>query len=230
MSQLSWWFPRCRQFLEAPIRSPSPSDRYLQGSGKPECLTLKCYNQDGAGKHYSWALLLQTVEVTEDRCTSEVGEVQSEKALTYTCLYQETGPITCSVLLVPCPSQQVLAHLAHKYFVETPHRRMNTVHREKEQHIWVELSQTQDANPHWKACKLMERPYTQRAGGPKGTWKCSSLTFIEEHGSHLAHFHPLSDFKDIGWATPLCKLKTRSVSTSPSNKPWGQITWILGKL
>lgn len=51
------------------------------------------------------------------------------------------------------------------------------------------------------------------------------LTFIEEHGSHLAHFHPLSDFKDIGWATSLCKLRTRSVTTSHSSKPRGQTIW-----
>lgn len=101
-------------------------------------LYSQCYNQNATGKHYSWALLLQKVEITEDICSSEVGELQSEKALAFI----KAAPITCSVLLVPCPPQQVLAHLAHKYLIETPHRRMNRVHSEKEQHIWVELSQT----------------------------------------------------------------------------------------
>lgn len=29
----------------------------------------------------------------------------------------------------------------------------------------------QDANPQWEACKLTEQPYTQHAGGPKGTFE-----------------------------------------------------------
>lgn len=51
---------------------------------------------------------------------------------------------------------------------------MNTVHREKERHFWVESSQTQDANAHREACKLKEKPYTQHAGGPEGTFESAN--------------------------------------------------------
>lgn len=56
---------------------------------------------------------------------------------------------------------------------------MKTVHREKEQHIWVELSQTQDANPQREVYKLTEQPYTQRAGGPKGTLENVHLPLLK---------------------------------------------------
>lgn len=56
--QLSWWLPRHTQFSEALPRSLAPSDWYFRGSGKPKHLILKCHNQDGAGEHCGWALLL----------------------------------------------------------------------------------------------------------------------------------------------------------------------------
>lgn len=168
------------------------------------------------------------MEITEDRCSSEVGEVQSEKALTYTCLYEETAPITCSVLLVPCPPQQALAHPAHKYFIETW------------QVGWIQSTEKRNSTFGWNYHKFRIQTHTEKH---TNLWNSHTHNVQEDPKELLKMFitylywrtwKPSGPFLPSQWFQRYwlshVSLQVKKHEVFQPVPPIRQITWILGKI